>query len=193
MDNEIDKQDLIRRAIAESGHLEASMYESDRAYPNPLDDCLHGKSQNAYMANSGLVPPNTVQFLKSFETVASGVAVVTENSLANLYEYNGYEACTADIIGVIRDLSCRFGVGAEAEIFAEAVLESLGESVQPSQEGDENNRVDIRTDRATYQVKLAEEYRTDWPYPDELIWVIPGGRAYLKVDGRGMDGWEPLI
>jgi hypothetical protein len=197
MENDISKPGLVKEAIAESEVVSVSNYNPETAYPRPLTDPLHGKPQNAYASNSGLVPPETVKFLTECDTVAQGVAIVAIDALQIHAENTGYSVSKDDVYGSIVEIACRFGMGALGENFAQKVLEAMGESIKPSEPGDEADKIDLRVARPgsedwLIQVKLADDSRTDWAYPDALIWVKPGGSAYLRTDGRGMDGWEKL-
>jgi len=197
MENDINQSDLIERAIAESDAVSLSKYNPQKAYPRPITDPHHGRSQNGYASNSGLVPPETVNFLGTCDTVAQGVAIVAEDALRRFAESDGYKVSNDDIYGTIVEIACRFGMGALGEDFAKKVLEAMGHSLKRSEPGDEKDKIDLRVARPgesdwLIQVKLADDYRTDWAYPDALIWVKPGGSAYLRTEGRGMDGWEKL-
>jgi hypothetical protein len=155
--------------------------DEDVAYGNPLADPTHGMSQNW---DKHLIRENAVAAIKSMDSVAEGVAKVSEGAIQEMYDRNPEMAGLApfQIVGVYKTVAARFGLGAAGERYFEGVLEARGETVKEAHDGDENAGIDIRTGEATYQVKTADSKRYDWnaKEADHLIWVKPG------------DGWTKL-
>lgn len=177
-ENMTDVVALTNYALAAAEHEHTC--DSNAVYGNVLADSTRGMSYNW---DKHMIPSEAVNYIKSCETVAEGVARVAEHGIAELYERNPEMSglFPNQVVGVYKTIAARFGVGAAGEIFAEEWLEARGETVMPSEEGDENRGIDVRTNEGTYQVKTADEKRSDWSAKEaeHLIWVKPGEGAAL--------------
>lgn len=176
----IDVVELTNAALSKASR--DAPCERNAAYGNVLADVTEGMSYNW---DKHMIPTNAVQYIKACDTVAEGVARVAEHGISEMYERNPEMAglFPNQVVGVYKTIAGRFGVGAAGEVFAEGWLEGQGETVLPSKEGDEDAGIDIRTNRATYQVKTADSKRSDWSSKeaDHLLWVKPGeGIEMLK-------------
>ena len=181
-------EDLTADACAEMG-IEG--YNPDKRYHNPLKNAKDGKHYNWDSATSGFVPKNTVDFIRSFDSIAVGIANVAKIAQESFDSFtDGQPVNTAEMVGIIEEISIRFGRGACAERFAKNQIDS---TVIDPKDGDENKRIDIRTNDSLFQVKLAESPRSDWKKPQnnvesdknrekEILWVEPDGKVNKVVN-----------
>jgi hypothetical protein len=147
-------------------------YDASEPYGNPLADATLGQSYNW---TRHLVPENAVDEIRSYDTIAEGVARVAESAIEALYDYSPETEPLSvhSVIGAYKAVAARFGVGALGERhFAHDC-----EKVVAPRPGDENAGVDVRTaDGVTFQVKTGDDKRSDWDKKDadHLVWVKPG-------------------
>lgn len=181
-------------------------YNPDERYHNPLKNAKDGKHYNWDSASSGFVPADTVNFIRSFDAIAEGVAHVAKVAQEAFDGFtDGNPVNTAEMVGIVEEISIRFGRGAAAERYAKETLESRGSDVAKPVEGDENKKIDIRTTETLHQVKLSEDYRSDWGIPrnnvesdknrnKNILWVKPDGEVLTRAnpDERGTKKYEPI-
>jgi hypothetical protein len=181
-------------------------YDEGARYHNPLKNAKDGKHYNWDSASSGFVPKDTVNYILTFDSIAEGIANVAEFAQEEFDAWtDGNPVSIREIVGIVEELCIRFGRGAAAERHAKEILESNGSDVKKPVEGDENKKIDIRTDEAIHQVKLNDKYRSDWKEPrnnlesDEnrnknILWVKPDGEVLTRAnpDARGSKKYEPI-
>ena len=187
-------------------------YNPDELYTNPLKNAKIGKHYNWDNSDSGFLPKNTVNAILAGNSVIEGIAIVSKQAQEEFELDTGYSVDTEEMIGIIEEISIRFGRGAAAEKHVTEFLKNqTNKKVIDAKQNDEKNRVDIRCKTAVFQVKLSgvvadnaadAGYRTDWKKPKakavnnedrELIWVTNNGKIFKKLDkGRVMEGWERL-
>jgi hypothetical protein len=167
MDGIPDAMELTRKTLEVLGVEE---YNEKARYPNPLKNAKDGKSYNWDSATSGFIPANTVNFILSSDSIPKGIAQVAKSSIQKFEEYtDGPRVAEYELIGLVEELSFRFGLGACAEKVAKETLISNGANVQEPEDGDENKSIDIRTETSLNQVKLADSPRSDWKEPKDNI------------------------
>jgi hypothetical protein len=183
--------ELTRAALDNLEGYDRSDYNQDRAYGNILSDETHGKTQNWDSASSGFVPANTVDFIKSFDTIAEGIAATAVAAIQEFESYSGVEVFAHQVIGVVKKIAGRFGRGADGEVRVESFLKARGEEIASPQPADENKGIDIRTtDGDLYQVKRADSYRSDWGNNSvKVLWIKPTGEIYSPY---GKDGYKDV-
>ena len=183
--------ELTREALEYIDGFRATDYDENAAYGNVLSDETHGKTQNWDSASSGFVPANTVDFIKSFDTIAEGIAATAVAAIQEFESYSGVEVFAHQVIGVVKKIAGRFGRGADGEARVESFLKARGEEIAAPKATDENKGIDIRTtDGDLYQVKRADSYRSDWGNNSvKVLWIKPTGEIYSPY---GEDGYKDV-
>lgn len=197
---------LTRRAIEYTDIQNERYTPENERYHNPLKHAKDGKHYNWYSSSSGFVKENTINFLRSFDDIAEGLAKVAIDSAEQFNSYtNGPEAGKDEIIGIIEELAVRAGKGAIAERIVQEYTKEQGSNVFKQQPKDENKGIDIRTNNQLIQVKLGDEPRSDWNTPNanenvpgdeqrekEVYWVNHDGDIHrnLNDEHRLIDRYE---
>lgn len=186
---ELTRQTLeLIRTQTDANH-EGTYDPDDKRYHNPLKHATDGKHNNWASASSGYLPADTVNAILEAPSVPHGIAEVAllARDLFN-QDTDGIECTDDELTGIVEELAERFGRGASAERWAARRLEETGATINEPRAGDEDNKIDIRTDDSLHQVKLNDKPRSDWvpqELPQEntddenkeknLIWVKPNG------------------
>lgn len=189
---ELTRQTLeVIRTQTDDGHN--GEYEpAHNRYHNPLKHATDGKHNNWASATSGYLPADTVNAILAAPSVPHGIAEVSLRARDLFNEHTDGPQCSDDeLTGIVVEIAERFGRGASAERFAARRLDETGATINEPLPGDEDKKIDIRTNDTLHQVKLNDEPRSDW-VPDELpqantdddkerdrnlLWVKPNGKV----------------